>query len=51
VYDLSVYEQGAVKITGDGTKMYGIMHGTISDDTGGKLAYLTPSFYLFDIIK
>jgi hypothetical protein len=51
VYDLSIYDQGNIKTTGGGTKMYGIMHGTISDATGGKLAAVTPTFYLFDLIE
>ena len=32
------------------TYIYGIMHGTISDDTGGKMAIVTPAYYIFDII-
>lgn len=51
VYDLAIYDQGYMKISGSMTKMCAIVHGTISDDTGGKLAAVTPSFYLFDILK
>jgi S1-C subfamily serine protease len=51
VYDLDIYDQGGIKISGSKTMMRGIIHGTISDDTGGKLAAVTPSFYLFDMIK
>lgn len=51
VYDLSIYDQGNIKTTGSGTKLYAIIHGTISDDTGGKLAAVTPTFYLLDILK
>ena len=32
------------------TVIYGIMHGTISDDTGGKMAVVTPAIYILDII-
>ena len=30
--------------------VYGIMHGTLSDATGGKMAIVTPSKYILDII-
>lgn len=40
-----------MKIVKDKTRCYGIMHGTISDDTGGKLAAVTPAYYLSDLIK
>ena len=50
VYDTSVHKFGSITTTGDGTKCYGFMHGTISDKTGGKLAMVTPSYYLFDLI-
>ena len=39
-----------LKVNGNGTMVYGILHGTISDQTGGKLAAVTPSYYLFDLI-
>lgn len=29
----------------------GIVHGTLSDGTGGKLAAITPSFYLVELIR
>ena len=32
------------------TLMLGIMHGTAGDKTGGKLAAITPSFYVWDIL-
>lgn len=50
VFDLSIVTIGAMTTTGSGTKCYGIMHGTVSDVTGGKLALVTPSHYLFDLI-
>ena len=36
--------------TKEKTWCHGIMHGTMSDDTGGKIALVTPAFYLKDII-
>ncbi|MBP5551255.1 MAG: hypothetical protein J6X93_04325 [Bacilli bacterium] len=30
--------------------VYGIMHGTLRDATGGKMAIVTPSKYILDII-
>lgn len=50
VFDLSIYKMGCVTTTGEGTKCYGIIHGTLSDNTGGKLAAVTPSYNLFDLI-
>ena len=50
IYDLSVHKLRAVTTTGDGTMGYGFMHGTVSDDTGGKLALVTPSHYLHQLI-
>lgn len=32
------------------TVFYGVMHGTISDDTGGKMAVVTPASYILQII-
>ena len=40
-----------MKLTGSGTKLHGFIHGTISDETGGKLAAITPAYYLTDILK
>lgn len=36
---------------GDTTVLVGIMHGTYSDNTGGKLAAVTPAYYIFDLLK
>ena len=49
VVDLSVFRAGAMTTTGDGTVIYGLMHGTVSDNTGGKLALVTPSFYVHEL--
>ncbi|UUW10205.1 serine protease [Flavobacterium plurextorum] len=51
VYDLSIIESGNMQMTGSGTKLHGFIHGTLSDNTGGKLAAVTPSYYLSDLIK
>ncbi|WP_262710401.1 serine protease [Flavobacterium gawalongense] len=51
VYDLSIIESGVMKLTGNGTKLLGFIHGTLADGTGGKLTALTPAFYLSDLIK
>lgn len=51
VYDLSIIESGNMTMTGAGTKLQGFIHGTISDETGGKLAAITPAYYLSDLIK
>lgn len=51
VYDLSIIESGVMKLTGNGTKLHGFIHGTISDETGSKLSAITPAFYLGDLIR
>ena len=50
VFDLGYMIVGAMTTTKDKTRCYGIMHGTISDNTGGKLAAVTPAFYLAQLI-
>ena len=51
VFDLGYMVVGAMTTTKAKTICYGIMHGTMSDNTGGKIALVTPTFYLKDIIK
>lgn len=51
VFDLSYMVVGGMTVTKDKTRCYGIMHGTISDETGGKLAAVTPAYYLKDLIE
>jgi len=51
VFDLQIYQESGMKLTGEGTVCIGIIHGTIKDKTGGKLAAITPSFYVFDFFK
>jgi hypothetical protein len=50
IFDLGYQIVGAMTTTKDKTRLYGIMHGTISDDTGGKIAAVTPIYYLKDLI-
>jgi len=38
-------------MAGKTTLMIGVMHGTFRDNTGGKLAAVTPSFYVLDLLK
>lgn len=33
------------------TILMGVVHGTATDETGGKLATITPSFYIWDLLK
>jgi len=50
VLDLGYSNNGVISITKEKTICHGIMHGTMSDNTGGKIALVTPSFYLKDLI-
>ncbi len=50
VMDLSYFQRECVIMTGEGTKCHGIVHGTMSDQTGGKIALVTPCFYLKDLL-
>ncbi len=49
VIDLGYRVDGLMTQT-SGTFIYGIMHGTMSDNTGGKMAVVTPAYYILDII-
>ncbi len=51
VFDVSMYQMGSIMTTGEGTKCYGLMHGTIADNTGGKLAAVVPSFFIVETIN
>jgi hypothetical protein len=51
VIDLSVFHQGGATMRGNGTTLYGLMHSTISDATGGKLAAVTPSYFLVELLN
>lgn len=49
VIDLGYRVDGLMTQTSS-TFIYGIMHGTMSDATGGKMAVVTPAYYILDII-
>ena len=51
VIDVSRYVMGAVTTTGEGTRLYGLVHGTISDDTGGKLAAVVPARFIVETLR
>lgn len=51
VFDLGYSTNGVMQITKERTWCHGIMHGTMSDNTGGKIAMVTPAFYLRDLIE
>lgn len=51
VFELGYVELGAATSFIGPTICHGIMHGTISDDTGGKIAMVTPCSYVVNIIK
>jgi len=46
MFDLGYMISGLMKHTKEKTILHGLVHGTISDPTGGKLAAITPSKYL-----
>ena len=48
VFDLGYSTDGVMTITKDKTWCHGIMHGTMSDTTGGKIAMVTPAYYIKD---
>ncbi len=50
VLDLGYMVTGGMITEKEKAICYGIMHGTLGDDTGGKLSVVTPSYYLADII-
>ena len=51
VFDLGYSTNGLMTMTKEKTWCHGIMHGTMSDNTGGKIALVTPTFYLKDIMR
>jgi len=46
LFELGYIISGAMTSTTGPTKLHGIVHGTITDSTGGKLAAITPTSYL-----
>jgi hypothetical protein len=50
ILDLGYSTNGVFEMKKEKTLCHGIMHGTMCDDTGGKIAMVTSAFYLKDII-
>lgn len=50
IFDLGIMIVGGMTTTKEKTYCLGLMHGTISDQTGGKLAAVTPAHYLHGFI-
>lgn len=50
VFDLGYQIMGSLTTSIGDTKLFGIMHGTLQDNTGGKIAAVTPIHYLTDLI-
>jgi hypothetical protein len=50
IFDLGIMIVGGMTTIKDKTYCLGLMHGTISDQTGGKLAAVTPAHYLHGFI-
>lgn len=50
VFDIGYEKMGCATATKEKTVLHGIVHGTMSDDTGGKIALITPMFYIKDLI-
>lgn len=50
IFDLGYIIVGAITTTTGPTVCHGIMHGTLSDSTGGKIAAVTPCYYASDIL-
>lgn len=50
VFDLGYMVVGAMTTTKEKTVCHGFMHGTMGDNTGGKIALVTPAYYLADIL-
>ena len=51
VFDLGYSFDGLVRKTKEQTWCIGFMHGTMSDNTGGKIAMVTPAYYLADLVR
>lgn len=50
IFDLGAINVGIMTSSQGPTRLIGIMHGTISDQTGGKLALFSPALFLKDLI-
>ncbi|HRJ31614.1 MAG TPA: trypsin-like peptidase domain-containing protein [Cyclobacteriaceae bacterium] len=44
-------EKAGVTVGWNQTTIVGIVHGTFRDNTGGKLAMITPAYYIHEIVK
>ena len=51
VFDIGYSTNGVVATSKGQTICHGIIHGTMVDETGGKIAAVTPAFYLRDLIE
>lgn len=51
VFDLGYIIVGSIYTSNDKTICYGFIHGTLNDTTGGKLAVVTPAYYLKGMLK
>lgn len=51
VFNIFHYATEPVVAPGSGTRLYGLVHGTISDDTGGKLGAVVPSIYILEALR
>ncbi len=50
VFDMGYEKMGSAMATKEKTILHGIVHGTMSDETGGKIALITPMSYIKDLI-
>jgi len=48
---IGVQKNGLTVGPTNGTFLTGLVHGTYSDNTGGKLALITPAYYILELIK
>ena len=51
VFDMGYEIVGCAEITKEKTVLHGFVHGTMSDNTGGKIALISPSYFLKDLFK
>lgn len=50
IFDLGMVNIGIMTSSQGPTRLIGIMHGTISDQTGGKIALFSPALFLKDLV-
>jgi len=50
VFDISMFQFGGIQLVESDSKLVGLIHGTISDPTGGKLAAIVPSYFIIETI-